>query len=266
MAEIISISETAPPPEPLSLLDLFIGLWWLWLLILIVIGIIVFFIARWILKIKEDEDEIIKLYKERRKLCKQHRNKRYYKAYFRKSKNAPISCIWEDNKKKWHKKKIGWYYGDYYSKEGSLIIAFSRCGSSKWFVFPDIGLIIINKKAERNIKYLDKNKQEQELTQSLPVDIEQFMEDEILLKCVSIDKLDRDGMWFAPVLSGKDGKMINPTVYLFEQFKDVFLGDYLLTNMNDALQQSKKALDMNQWIRGKQKLEDNSQSVENPPT
>jgi hypothetical protein len=34
--------------------------------------------------------------------------------------------------------------------------------------------------------------------------------------------------------------------------------------MNDALQQSKKALDMNQWLRGKQKLDDKSQSVEQP--
>ena len=99
----------------------------------------------------------------------------------------------------------------------------------------------------------------------MPTNIEEFLDDEIIIRAVSIDKLDRDGRWFAPILQDKNGKIINPTAYAFEQFKDVYLGEYLLTNMNDALQQAKKALDTNQWIRGKNKLGDQSNSVDTPP-
>jgi len=256
-----SVTKSATP----SILDQFVSLWWLWLLILIVLIVILVFIVRFVMKIKEDEDEIIKLFKERRKLCKTHRNKRYYRAFFRKSKNAKINCLWKDDTDKWHKKTVGFYYGDYYAKEGTLIIAFSKQRSAKWFILPDIGLLIINKKPEREIKYKDRDGKEQTRTQQIPTNIEEFMDDEIILRCISIDKLDREAKWFTPVLQDGKGKIINPTAYIFESFKDVYLGEYLLTNMNDALQQSKKALDMNQWIRGKNKLGDQSQSVDQPP-
>jgi hypothetical protein len=258
---------SAPPPEaaPPGILDQILSLWWLYLLILVLLGVILFFIIRWLLKIKEDEDEVLKLYKERKNLCKQHRTKKYYHAFFRKEKNAPINCLWQDASGKWQKKTVGYYYGDYYGKEGVLILAFAKMRSNKWLIFPDVALLILNKNPKRTITYKDRNGDSQSKEQEFPTQIEEFLDDEIVLKCVSIDKLDRESRWFAPVLQDANGKIINPTAYAFEQFKDVFLGEYLLTNMNDALQQSKKALDMNQWIRGKQKLDDKSQSVEQQP-
>lgn len=266
-ANLISQASTQTPTEGVpNILDQIIALWWVWLIVLALLGAILFFIIQFIMKIKEDEDEIIKLYKERRKICKSHRNRRYYHAFFRKTKNAPINCLSQDANGKWHKKTVGYYYGDYYSKEGALLLAFSKQRSSKWFILPDIGILIINKNPKRTIKWKDASNKEVTAEQVMPTNIEEFLDDEIILRCVSIDKLDRDSRWFAPILQDKDGKIINPTAYAFEQFKDVFLGEYLLTNMNDALQQAKKALDTNQWIRGKNKLGDQSNSVDAPPT
>jgi len=183
------------------------------LLFLVLVGVIVYIIYRIIKWLKSRESEFHRIFESKRDLARVHASKFYYHSLLSRSKNAPIKCMYKDQEEKIHTVQIGFYYGHFYSNEGTLFLAFSNSPIHflLWFI-PKIELIMINKNPKRRIKVkeevkTDKNGKEKTITKylevNLPTNIEHFQDDGIILYCYGIDNLRTEESLYAPVLFNK---------------------------------------------------------------
>lgn len=275
MAEIVQINATSlqPTPEPTiiqSILDFFLKYWWVFLiLILFLVGIIILIV--WLMKkLKEQKFPLYRLFCERTDICRQHRDKRHYKAFLKVTKNTPIVCQYLENEGL-KRVTIGYYFGDYFSSEGNHNIAFAKKGAKKWLILPVNRILLINQKSHVCITHSYKEKGEikfRDFETDLPTGIEHFGNEEItLMGCKSVDKLDEEGLFFVPVLAGndKDKNQLDMSLFAYHSVLDVAKGEELMNSYNYFVTANKRALDINPMIRTIQKTGDTSQSVEENP-
>lgn len=235
-------------------------------LIAILIGI--FFLVRWLVKfIKNKTDIFLRLRTERLKLAKIHR--RYpSKAFFKIEKNTPIRLVKQINGKPVITRPIAYHKGDYTTHEGNVIVSLNLVGKKKWFFLPETDLLIIpNNDVQEVITRKSGKKAEQEIVKidnlPNPDDIIVFNENEILIYAESLSNI---GMFLIPVLKDRNGKVIDLSFPVFDSIKKVALGEYLYEQVDDFSKISKKALDINPYIRAITKTGDSSQSVDVPST
>ena len=259
-----TLTATATAAPELTLGALFKATWWIWVIALILLLLILYILYRVFKKSEEKEDVVLTLFNERKTLCQMHRNGKYYSGYFSFPKNAPIICQHQDKHGQIHRKKIGYYFGDYYSKEKSRLILFAKSKVRKWFFFPVFGILILNKAGERKITegWDEINKKPIIKVVKMDTDLEQFGDEEIIIKGMGVDKLDDRALFHLPVLRAEDGSLINASLFESDKIVEVIQGEYLFRLTNDYVKSAKKALDVNQEIRKVSKLGDSNQSAE----
>ena len=263
MVQILNISSTpvtnAVPP---TIWDKILSYWWIALILVAVLALILFIIWRVLKHLKDKDNPLIKLSSERLKLCRQHKDKKRGKHYFKPSKNQPIVCEYFEDKKL-IRRVVGYYMGDYYSKEGNRFIRFARKNCHKWLILPAIALLICNKTEEIEILQSISENEAKTIKVKLPANIDHFTDNEVtLLGCKSIDKLDVMGLFFVPILADMKRGQLNPQSFAYEQIKQVIIGEQMVTNLEQFVTATKRALDLNPELRGTLKIRDSSGSVE----
>lgn len=264
MVKVINITASQIVTPERSIASQIFSYWWIALIILLIIVGILLLVLYVVRKLKEKENTLILLSNERKKLCKQHRDKKRGKHFFRKSKNHPIICQYFDNGKM-IRRPVGFYYGDFFSKEGNRVVRFAVRNTSKWFIFPKLALLLLNKNPSLKIieSYNRDTKKEKSVKVALPVNIDYWGDNEItLLGVKSIDKLDREGLFYVPIMADAKEGQLNPQSFAYEQIKQVIIGEQMIHNLDNFVTASKKALDLNTEIRAVQKINDSSSSTE----
>jgi hypothetical protein len=238
------------------------------LLVILVLGLLLWLLIWLIKKLKEGADIWYKIRKDKKHLCKMHKDQWRVKAFFKFSKNNPIR-IYFTNSNQIHSKIVGYYKGHYTSRDGNITILFN-C-RRKWLIFPMSDLLVINAKKEMIIakKSVVINKGKQEIiteheTVNLPQNILTFNPDEVVLNAYSIDMDYRTEIFF-PVIKDIDGNIINMALPTYESMKQVAIEGYLYDQTDDFVKVAKKSIDLNPMIRGVNKVSDSSSSIETQP-
>lgn len=264
MVKVVDVaSSPMAVPEP-SFLSQILHYWWIPVIILIIIVLILLLVLYFVRKLKEKENVLISLSNERKQLCRQHRDKKRGTHYFKKTKNQPIICQYMDEGKM-IRRAVGFYYGDYFSKEGNRVIRFAVRNSAKWLIFPQLRLLLLNRTPSIMItESIDKEtKKPKQIKVELPYNVDHWLDTEIqLLGVKSIDKLDRDGLFYVPIMADKTKGQLDPQSFAYEQIKQVIVGEQMVTNLDNFVSASKKALDLNTEIRAIQKVNDSSSNIE----
>ena len=253
---------------------------WIWyvllgtLLLVLFLGLLVYIIYRIVKWLKTRESEFHQIFESKRALARVHASKLYYRSLLSKSKNAPINCMYKDKENKIKIVHVGFYYGHFYSNEGTLFIAFANSPIHflLWFI-PKIELIMVNKNPKRRIKVkedlvTDKSGKEKIITKylevELPTNIEHFQDDQIILYCYGIDNLRTEESLFAPVLfNEKTGEILPTSLYMYAQLEGILLQDVLFTQSEGYSKNTKKAIEFNTSIKASQKLSDTNSEVSN---
>lgn len=261
------------PPEKKGWFDTYLGFlkspifWYIFvgviLFILICIGL--FFLIRWLVKYLKSRANIFwKLKSERIKLAKIH--KRYpAKHWWKVSKNLPIRLVRKENNGKLYiSNPIAYYRGDYTTHEGNVVLCMNLKEDRRFLFFPITSLLIIpNKDSIEFFKKDKKGRIEKVIIGNLPKanDIIQFNDNEILVYAESFSAI---GMFHAPVLKAKDGKIIDLALPVYDSLRDVVLEEYLFEQTDEFAKVSKKSIDLNPHLRYEVKAGDSSGHVEVP--
>ena len=240
---------------------------WGGLIIIIILELLIWGVWWLMKKIKEGTDVWFKIMKDKKHLCKMHRDNWRVHAFFRFHKNQAIR-IYYINDKSIHSKVVGWYKGHFISRDGNITIMFNF--RRKWLVFPKNDLLIINSKKEIIIPR--KEVQEGKIkeikiihdTLILPQNIATFNPDEVIINAYGID-MDYRTEFFIPVLKDKEGNVINMPLPTYESMKQVAIEGYLYDQTDDFVKVAKKSIDLNPLIRGVNKVSDSSSSIETQP-
>jgi hypothetical protein len=264
---------TVVPSEPSAwsyIVPFLIGM----LILMIVLGILTYIIYRILKWLKQRESEFHNIIEQKRDLARKHSSKQYYRSYFKKTKNAPIKCLYKNSEGHLKTTIVGFYYGHYYASRGNLYIAFSNSPLhwALWFI-PKVELLMVNKNPYRRLKVKEEmkrtpsGKDRMEVTEvevNLPTNIEHFQDDEIILWAYGIDNLRTGEDVYVPVLfNEKTGEVIKSDVFLYSQLQDVLLQDVLFTQAEGYSKNTKKAIDFNASIKASQKLSDTNAEVQN---
>jgi len=223
-----------------------------------------FFLVRWLVKYLKAKDDIFyKLKIERVKLAKIQR--RYpSKSWYKVHKNTPIRLVKKEKGKLVVSNPIAYHRGDFTTHEGNVIISMNLKDKKKFFFLPITDLLIIPNKEKVEIqKKNNKGKMEVITIDNLPQakDVVQFNEDEILIFAESISNM---GIFYAPVLIAKDGKIVDLSLPVYQSLREVILGDYLYEQTAEFVNVAKKSIDLNPNLRYQMKAGDNSQNVDVP--
>lgn len=255
---------TQTPPSAWQILKPFLIISAIILIILIGILLLTIYIIR---KIKLSQDVYHRLHRERKRLCKVHKDTKRYIKWWKYHRNDLIKTIYQ-NSGKFHTKTIGHYMGHYYGAEGNLVIAFAN--RRVWGVlWAKTELLIINKNPyityETNEEIEDnkgtKKVIKKKVKEHLPTNIEHFADDAIYLNAYGIDIDERTG-FYHPVLMNEKGEIINLALPTYQSLRDVVLQSYMYEQTNQFVKVAKKSIDLNPTIRGIQKVQDSSQSIE----
>ena len=234
-------------------------------IILVILGGLVWLTIWLVKKIKEGKDIWFKISKDKKHLCRMHRDKYRINAFFRFRKNCPIK-IYYVNDSHIHSKTVGNYRGHYISKDGNITMMFNY--RRKWLIFPRNDLLIINSNKDvvisrKEVKDDGKKKEVVIISEVIPLpkNIVSFNPDEIILNAYSID-IDYRSEFFVPVLKDKDGNVINLALPAYESMKQTAIEGYLYDQTDDFVKVTKKSIDLNPLIRGVNKISDSSSSIE----
>jgi hypothetical protein len=242
--------------------------WWIVIGAVLIIGLLIglFFLVRWIVKwLKSRNDIFHQLKSDRMKMARIHARYKV-KSYFKPHKNLPIRLVKKESGKLNISEPIGYYKGDYATQEGNIVISMNLKGNNKYWFFPIPDLLVVpDKEKIEYVKTNKKGKQEIITIDNLPrsSEIVQFNENEIL---IFAESLSNSGQFLFPVLRTKDGKILDLTMPVYQSLKEVILGDYLYLQTNEFAQLSKRAMDLNPYIRSSMKLNDSNTNVEIPNT
>ena len=230
--------------------------------ILIVIGI--FFLIKWLIKfIKNQNDIYYRLKNDRIKLSKiqkSYPSKHFWKV----NKNIPIRLVKRNQLGKISVSDIiGYHRGDYTSHEGNIIISLNLKDKKKWFVFPITDILVIPDREKIIINQIKKNKADDTLItiDNLPRarDIIQFNSNEIL---IFAESLSFSGLFLTPVLRTEDNKIMDLSIPVYHTLREAVLNDYMYEQVNSFAVLSKKATEINPYLRSITKLQDASQNVD----
>jgi hypothetical protein len=229
------------------------------------LGVGLFLLVRFLVKFIKKQNDIFYLMKQERiSLAKVHR--RYPSTHWWKvQKNTPIRLARkEDDGRLYISRAIANHRGDYVTHEGNMILSLNLEGRKKYWVFPDTDILVIPNKAKIIVKQRNERGDiVKEETFNLPMakEIIQFNEGEIL---VFAESFSRVGEFLIPVLKSKDGKIVDLSAPIYQSLRDVIIGDMLYVQSSDFAGLSKRALEINPYIRTAQKLGDQNQSVDVP--
>lgn len=235
------------------------------LILVALIAVGIFFLVKWLVKFIKKQNDIFYLMKQERiSLAKVHR--RYPSTHWWKvQKNTPIRLARRDeNGKIYISRIIANHRGDYATHEGNMVVSLNLEGRKKYWVFPDTDVLVIPNKEKIVVKQRnERGDLIDEETFILPIakDIIQFNEGEIL---IFAESLSRVGDFLIPVLKSKDGKIIDLSAPIYQSLRDVVIGDMLYVQSSDFAGLSKRALEINPYIRTASKLSDQNQSVDVP--
>ena len=244
------------------------------LILVLILGGLTYVVWKILQWLKQRESEFHNIMVQKRDLVRSHASKQYYRSLLSRAKNAPIKCLSKDNSTGEGKLKlttIGYYYGHYYSNEGTLFIAFSNSPIHflLWFI-PKIEVILINKNPVRRIKIKEEKKMvdgKQKIKEiyrevALPTNIEHFQDDEIILYCYGIDNLRTEEDVYTPVLFNEaTGEVLPSNIFMWNVMEKILLQDVLFTQAEGYARNTKKSLDINTGLRASQKLSDSNQEV-----
>jgi len=264
-SQVIQVVEN-PKEQSVSGLTAFLKSWWIWLIAtLIIVALILWLLVYIIKKLKEGKDIWYKITKDKKYLCKMHRDKQRIKKYFRMSKNSPLRLFYKENDEV-RTKTIGYYRGHYTSRDGNITIMFN-C-RRKWLIFPKNDFLFINSKEkiiivrkEINDTGIKKEVKNIEEVYDLPKNIVSFNQDEILINAYSID-MDYRTEFFVPVLKDRQGNVINMALPTYESMKQIAIEGYLYDQTDDYSKVLKKSIDLNPTIKAHNKISDSSSSIE----
>src|SRR3972149_9861847 len=139
------VEDTQSASEGKSIWQILKPFMWAGLIIILVLGGLIWLVWWLMKKIKEGTDIWFKIMKDKKHLCKMHRDNWRVNSFFRFRKNQAIR-IYYVNAKNIHSKVVGWYKGHFISRDGNITIMFNF--RRKWLVFPKNDLLIINNKKE----------------------------------------------------------------------------------------------------------------------
>ena len=264
--QTISVVENPQPKQEEVTIWGTIKSMWLPILLLIIIAVVVIWFIIWLIKkIRDRRDLWIRIMKDKKELCRIHRDSWRIKKYFRYSQNCPIKLIYR-NDNSIHTKTIGHYRGHYISRDGNMTIMFNF--RRRWLVFPKPDIIMINMKSimtltKKVVKEVGNRKELVMETEEieLPHNIITFNPDEVIINAYSLD-MDYRTEILLPVLKDINGNILNLGLPTFIGMKQIALEGYLYDQTDDYAKTLKKSLDINPLIKGFNKVSDNSSSIE----
>jgi hypothetical protein len=265
MVVVVNVSaQSSQAVADTSFLGSITRFWWIGLIVMLLLAGILYLIYRFVKKLKEKENVLIKLFDERIKLCKIHKDSSRGKHFFKPSKNQPIIAQYYDGGQM-VRMVIGYYMGDFFAKEGNRVVRFARKNCHKWLVLPDIKLLLLNRTPKLQIieRYDKTTKEPVTIEVKLPCNVDNWLKNEIiLLGCKGVDKIDTEGLFYVPIPADDKEGQLNPQAFAYEQLKQVLVGEQMITNLDNFVVASKKALDLNTELRAVTKMRDSSGSVD----
>jgi len=267
-----NVVVTQPTPKKPSFFETYFGFLtqaWFWYIVigfLLIIGILigVFFLVRWIVKFIKSRNSLYYLLRmERMKLASIH--SRYNsKHFFHVHKNTPIRIVKNINGRLNISEPFAYHRGDFTSHDGQMNISMNLVGDKKWFFFPVKSLLVIPDKDSVDVQIRDeKGKQKTITIEGLPRanQIVQFNQNEILL---FIESVSQSGLFYIPVLRTKNGKLLDLSIPVFQNFKEVAVGDYLYQQSADFVDVAKKSMNLNPNLSYSVREKDANQNVDIP--
>lgn len=236
-------------------------------IIFVVLVGILFLTIYIIKKIKLSQDIYHRLHRERKRLCKVHADKKRYIKWWKYHRNDMIKAVYT-NSGNIHIKNIGYYMGHYFGAEGNMVVAFAN--RRVWGVlWAKTELLIINKNPsivfETNEEIEDskgvKKVVKKKVMQKLPTNIEYFTDQGLFLNAYGVDMDERTGFYY-PVLKNERGEIVNLALATYQSLKEVVIQSLMYEQTNQYQKSIKKAVEMNPTIKGIQKIQDSSQSIE----
>lgn len=221
-----------------------------------------FFLIRWLIKfIKTQNDIFYKMRKDRIKLASIHStydDKHWWKI----EKNTPIRLVHIINGKPMISKPIGYHRGDYTTHEGNVIITMHLVGKKKWYILPEIDILVIPNKETQEFRQKDEKGDSIKVSiVKMPraSDIVHFEKNDIFIYAESISKV---GIFHIPVLKDDTGKIIDLSLPTYITLKEVIMGDYLYEQTDEFGKLAKQSMNINPHIRAVQKIGDTNQNVD----
>jgi hypothetical protein len=271
MAEVVQVAQQ-PKDEGMfhALSFLKNPTFWYWtiaivLIICLIVGLV--FLIRWLISWFKARSNIFnQLRRQRIKLAKIHKRYPNSNHFLKIEKNTPIRLVKNIEGRPILTDPIAYYRGDYVGHEGNIILAMNMKENKKFFFFPITDLLIIPNKENTALSQKD-GKGKLIRIDNLPLakDIIKFNDNEILVYADSISNIGAKGNdFYVPVLTAKDGKIIDLSMPIYQSLKEVVIGDYLLDQSDEFVKVARKSIDMNPQLRYQVKSSDSSQSVEVP--
>jgi len=274
MAEVVQVAQQTPKPSGFGAIFGFLKspVFWEVLVIIILIALLIIgvvFLIKWIVSfLKARSNIFFQLRKQRIMLCKIHSRFPSSNHYWKVHKNIPIRLVKNIEGRPVLSDPIAYYRGDYVSHEGNIIVALNLKDRKKMFFFPISDILIIPNKENTTLQQRDEKGNTSKIKiNNLPLakDIIKFNDNEILLYADSISNIGSKGNdFYVPVLTAKDGKIIDLSLPIYQSIKDVIVGDYLMEQSDEFVKVTKKSIDLNPNLRYTVKTSDNSSAVEVP--
>jgi len=270
MAEVVQVAQQPAKEGTFHILSFLKNpTFWYWAIaitLIICLIVLLIFLIRWAISWFKARNNIFnQLRRQRIKLAKIHSRYPSSNHFFKVEKNVPIRLIKKINGKPIITDPIAYYRGDYVSHEGNIIVSMNMKDNNKFFLFPITSVLVIPNK--ENITISKTNKKELIKIDNLPLakDIIQFNEKDIFLYADSISNIGAKGNdFYVPVLTAKDGKIIDLSMPVYQSLKEVVIGDYLFEQTDEFTKVAKKSMDLNPNLRYQVKSSDSSGAVEVP--
>jgi len=232
---------------------------------LIVLAIVVFLVYLVWRFIKFKDDAFYQVKRKRKKMCKLHADKfrspqKFWK-FWRVTDNQPVVCQYqEDGKIK--TKTVGYYKGHYQTNDCTMIAFVDKI--HKWlFVFPEVNILILNKKEEVMVRVRDEDTQKiKEIKIKYPKIVETFTDDMIIINARGVDDV---GYFFIPIIKDNKGNVVDLKLPAYHSARDVILNQYLYQQTMDYISVNKKMIDFNPLVKFSQETSDSTKSLETTP-
>lgn len=226
-----------------------------------IIGVLIYVAYRVYKYIKQRDDLLFQVRRERLKLCRAQRSYKS-KSWFKISKNPPIRLAtyqWREGKPFLHlSRPVAYHRGDMFSNDGNLLISMYVPGNRTFFIFPRAELLVINNKPMRNIKIGNKE-YEYKLPTAKEVVQFQYNPDEIILYADGISDV---GPVYVPVIRDTNGDPIDLATFAMQNLHDVAIPYHFSEMLNLWATNNKKAVDTNPYVRIANKTSDSNMSVD----
>jgi hypothetical protein len=220
--------------------------------LLIIFGIILYFVAKWVIKfIKRRSDFLFAVKEAHLKLCVMHSNRKLHG--FRAWKNPPIRLAYPDE----HGKlivtdPIAYYGGHHYTSDGDLFIRFFEDGFRFIWFLPFLEAQLLICPSNQKIK----------LGGSMS-SIATFSDTGCILYAHGIDQFgNRD--YYLPVLMDESGKIIDLKPMVYKSIESITMGQAVTEFLETYPESIKKAVQLNPVLRAYNKVNDQNVEIESP--